>query len=237
MISVELRNVSDTKITVTDTATSLYSLMDTASSDTNAQKFYDGQNTDSVMILPENGDIRFLINDDPTATNGDFLSSGTKYYIPRIELFGMRLIRTGSANVSVTVVPYRAEKAESPVAVATSINLGASALSVGTDPFLDEDVDNTAQALKTSTGNLYRINVENTTSSNVFFSLFDEAAGSVVVGTTVPVLRWKINPNTNLFVDFNGPLTFTTAITYALTSTRTGSGAPITGGILNAEFK
>lgn len=122
MIAITPENVSDTKITVTNTATPLYDLIDTASSKNTAQSYYDDRFTDTVMIEPEDGDLRFLYNIDPTFNQGERLCKGIKYYLPRIELFGMRLVSM-SGNVAVTVTYYRAEKGESPVSVAANITV------------------------------------------------------------------------------------------------------------------
>jgi len=145
MINVVPEDVSDCKIVVTNTATALYDLINTASSKGSAQQYYDGKRTDTVMIQPEDGDIRFLFNADPTATEGELLSSGVKYYLPNIEPFGMRLIRTGSTNVAVTVTYYRAERGESPVAVAPEVTLEATDIQIGAVEIKDADSDNRAQ--------------------------------------------------------------------------------------------
>ena len=75
------------------------------------------------MIEPENGNVRFLFNADPTADRGELLKQGIKYYLPNIELFGMRLICSYIKEVAVTVTFYRAERGESPMSVASSVSL------------------------------------------------------------------------------------------------------------------
>jgi len=125
MVSVPPEDVSDTKITVTSTATALYDLINTASSKKSAQRYYDGLFLDALMIQPE-ADVRILYNADPTASLGELLSAGVKYYLPNIEPFGMRLIRVGGSDASVNLAFYRAERGESPTAVAFDVTVEAT---------------------------------------------------------------------------------------------------------------
>ena len=122
MISVTPQDVSDTSVTVTGVSTPLYDLINTASIKKTAQQYYDGKYTDTIMIEPEDGDVRFLFNADPEFDKGERLQKGVKYYLPNIELFGMRLVST-DGNVKATVTYYRAERGESPVAVASGVTV------------------------------------------------------------------------------------------------------------------
>lgn len=115
--------------------------------------------------------------------------------------------------------------------------LGANATDNGPDPYFDSDGDNTAQALKASAGNLYKINVYNPNTAIAFVQLFDTAAGSVTVGTTTPVYVIPVPSEGFTIEDFVPGLSFGTAITYACTTTATGSGDPTTGLTLSATFK
>lgn len=121
MIPIAPEDVSDTKITVNGTATALYDLINTISSKSTAQKYYDGKFVDALMIQPEDGSVRFLFNANPEIDKGELLTEGVKYYLPNIELFGMKLISTSGEDVKVTVTYYRAERHESPCAVAPSV--------------------------------------------------------------------------------------------------------------------
>lgn len=108
----------------------------------------------------------------------------------------------------------------------------------GADPYWDADGDNTAQALKASAGTLYKLNIYNSNSSEAYIQLFNTAAGSVTVGTTTPVYVARIPANGQLIEDFGGAgLGFSTAITYACTTTSTGSGAPATGLEVSGVYK
>jgi len=131
MISIQPQNVTDTKVTVTSTATLMYTLMDTASSTKNARQYYSDRFANALIINPEDGDIRYLVKGTPTASVGILISSGSKEYIPGVELDEIKLIRVGSSDVAVTVVPYRSEPGESPANVAYDVTLEASSITIG----------------------------------------------------------------------------------------------------------
>ncbi len=120
--------------------------------------------------------------------------------------------------------------------------LGASTGVIGLDTLFDADADNTAQALKASAGKLYSIHAMNINNADAFIQFFDLATGSVTVGTTTPkfVLHIPKGDATNygkLDKEFVIPVTFATAITYAVTTTPTGSGDPTVGITLNGFYK
>lgn len=109
--------------------------------------------------------------------------------------------------------------------------------SSGLTRFTDGDGDNTAQVLKASAGNLYKLNVYNPNNTVAYIQLFNTAAGSVTVGTTAPVASYAIPATGGIILDFDPPDPYTTAITYACTTTRAGSGDPTTGLEINALYK
>lgn len=88
-------DVPSLKITVTSTATSLYTLMDTAGSlkaGSNYQ-YYHSENANGVLITPEDAAVRMLSGADPTATVGTLLTQGVTYFIPNTDVSTIRLIR------------------------------------------------------------------------------------------------------------------------------------------------
>lgn len=140
MITIEPRTNADVKITVTDTATNLYTLIDTAASTTNAQKYYDQKFANGVFITPEDGDIRYLTdNISPTATNGQPVSSGTTWYLPGVDLSQLKLIRQGSSNVTCSVVIVRSEQVDTPAAVAYDVTLEVADVQIGAVEIKDQD--------------------------------------------------------------------------------------------------
>jgi hypothetical protein len=95
----------------------------------------------------------------------------------------------------------------------------------------DADVDNTAQALKTSAGKLYGIYIANPNASAEHVHLYDVAAASVTVGTTVPKMTFKIAASAEANLSFDdAPVIFNTAMTYSATDEAdAGNTDPTTG--------
>lgn len=100
MYIVKLPNAAAHKLTVTGTATSLFSLITTAA----------GQDADlegrlnAIMLNVEDGDIRVLFDgNNPTATEGLLLARGEKATFTGVPLSKMKLIRAGSADVTISV--------------------------------------------------------------------------------------------------------------------------------------
>lgn len=104
-------------------------------------------------------------------------------------------------------------------------------------PFLDTDGDNTAQALKTSSGHIYSLEVSNSNVADAFIQFFNAAAADVTVGTTTPDLTFFVPGSGAMDKQFTIPIWFGTAITYACTTTATGNGDPTTGLVVNALYK
>jgi hypothetical protein len=107
----------------------------------------------------------------------------------------------------------------------------------GSDTVFDADADNTAQVCKAGSGNLYKLDIYNSNAAIAFIQLFDVAAGSVTVGTTTPKYVLTIPPQGAASIDFAIPMSFDTAITYAATTTPTGSGDPTVGLTFSAVYK
>lgn len=106
-------------------------------------------------------------------------------------------------------------------------------------PFFDAAADETAQALKASAGVLKKIWIANLDADTLFLQLFDVAAGSVTVGTTTPDLVIPIPKGDatdyGILSDWINA-EFGTAITYAVTTTPTGNGAPANDPPFSATY-
>lgn len=105
----------------------------------------------------------------------------------------------------------------------------------------DSDGDNTAQAVKTSGGRIHAIAVANKNNADAFIQFFDTAAASVTVGTTTPVFSILVPKGDGTLygqfdTTFTFPVKFNAAITYACTTTPTGSGDPSTGLTVNIFY-
>lgn len=91
--------------TVTGTATSLYTLIDTAESVTTSKSYYNKLGANAVIIVPEDGDIRYGLDVTPTATAGFLLKQGVSYYLSGIQLANLLLIRaSGNVKLSIQII-------------------------------------------------------------------------------------------------------------------------------------
>ena len=105
----------------------------------------------------------------------------------------------------------------------------ATSNTTGMSTVFDSDGDNSAQAAKASPGNLYMMTAINTNTADAYLQLFDLATGSVTVGTTPPKYVVPVLGGAAYDTPLPIPMSFSTAITYACTTTPTGSGDPTVG--------
>ena len=90
----------------------------------------------------------------------------------------------------------------------------------------------TATAIKASAGQLYGYHLFNTTAAVAYVQIFNVASGSVTLGTTSPTLSIGIPASGGVTVNFDKGIAFSTAISFACTTTRTGS----TGATCDVNF-
>ena len=101
MLTQKLPNAAASVITVTSTATSLFSLIDTAAGEA---ANLSNSGLDSCYVVAEDGDVRVLMDTNtPTASNGFLVKSGSLVLFDKVPLDQMKLIRVGSTDVSVSL--------------------------------------------------------------------------------------------------------------------------------------
>ncbi|HTV32756.1 MAG TPA: hypothetical protein VME69_06595 [Methylocella sp.] len=90
---------------------------------------------------------------------------------------------------------------------------------------------NSAVAVKSSAGNLYGVSFYNGGTVAAYVQIFDLAAGSVTLNTTVPKMTFWVPAGGAWEEKFTGEakISFVNAITAAATTTATGNTAPATG--------
>lgn len=99
----KFQNAAGSKITVTSTATNIFNLINTAQSTTLNNAGF-SPTVNAIIIQPEDGDIRYLMDGNtPTATNGFLVSSGQKAVLLNVPLQKLALIRAGGADVAVSL--------------------------------------------------------------------------------------------------------------------------------------
>lgn len=113
------------------------------------------------------------------------------------------------------------------VSVTPSSNGGASTMN-STSSDGGTALTNAAQSIKGSPGNLYGYFIYNPNATTQFVQFYNTASGSVTVGTTNPLFMLSIPPVAAANVWMTGGVGFTTAMSWAATSTAGGNGAPTT---------
>jgi len=119
------QNAAGSKIAVTNTATTLFDLINTAASTTLVNAGFSSR-VNAINLTVEDGDIRvFFDGNTPTATDGILLSSGNVYYYRGVPLDKMKLIRVGGSNVACSVEVGHSDASESTSASAYNVTLEA----------------------------------------------------------------------------------------------------------------
>lgn len=105
---IKHQNAASSLISVTGTATNVFTLMDTAGSVTNSKTYFlaPGKSANGIILSPEDGDIRVLNGVNPTSSAGFLCKQGAKYVFSGSSIEDLRLIRTGGSNVAVSVFPF-----------------------------------------------------------------------------------------------------------------------------------
>lgn len=98
----------------------------------------------------------------------------------------------------------------------------------------------TVNAIKNASGRLYGYNFFNPGSALTYVQIFNVAAASVTLGVTTPFMSIGLPSTTNgsvgVDVNFTLPVAFSTAMSYAATTTPTGSTAPATAIVANLYY-
>lgn len=153
---------------------------------------------------------------------------------------GYKIMSTTSSGGTVVTGDVNLAKVAGTVISDTNpvpIESTATSNATGISTLLDADADNTAQVLKAAAGNLYYIEAINSNAADAYIQLFNVAAGSVNVGTTVPKAVIYVPAQGGSVRDFNVPMSFATAMTYACTTTATGGIDPTTGLVITFGYK
>lgn len=113
------------------------------------------------------------------------------------------------------------------VSVTPSANGGATTLN-STSSDGGTALTNSAQAIKASAGTLKGYYIYNPNSSAQFVQFYNTASGSVTVGTTNPLFMLTIPATSAANLWMTDGVAFSTAMSWAATSTAGGNGAPTT---------
>jgi hypothetical protein len=92
--------------------------------------------------------------------------------------------------------------------------------------YLAGSIGATKTAIKASAGQIYGWYFYNANASVAYVQIFNLGTGSVTLGTTAPDLAFGIPASSGANVEISNGIAFSTAITIAVTTTRTGSTGP-----------
>lgn len=95
----------------------------------------------------------------------------------------------------------------------------------------------TATSVKGSAGQVYGWYIYNSNASAVYVQVFNVVSGSVTLGTTSPTFSLGIPASSGANVSFDSGIAMGTAITVAVTTTRSGSTGPGSTVDLNIFYK
>jgi hypothetical protein len=131
MIIKQLPNAAASTIAVTVASADLASLIATAG----ASPFPYDDSINCAILVPEDGDVRILIDGNtPTAADGLLLSSGSSYTFSGFSVLRAKLIRAGGSDVKVGVQVGQASSGDEPVVVSSGVsqvNIKAEDIEIG----------------------------------------------------------------------------------------------------------
>lgn len=104
--------------------------------------------------------------------------------------------------------------------------------------YFDGSLDATVTNVKASGGYLHSIEVRNADAAVRFLQIFSVPAACVTLGTTAPTQSFSIPASGSMDKNFGAaPMKLDSGISYALTTTDTGSTGPCTAGTLNVGYR
>jgi len=185
-------------------------------------------NSTGVLSVDDNGGALTVDNGGTFATQAT-LQAGTAE-IGKLAA-GTAAIGKLAANSGVDIGDVDVLSSALPSGAATSANqLPATSGGIST-VYRDEDIDETAVALKAGAGQIYWIHVVNLDATPVYLHFYDVAQGSVTVGTTGELCSFVVPSQgdangAGFTMHFNHGIEFGTAITIACTTTIGGTAGP-----------
>jgi hypothetical protein len=181
----KLPNAAASKISVTTTATTLLSLIDTAAGSAASL----AGKLNAIDIVAEDGDIRVLFDGNtPTSTNGILLKNGSFLTFRGVPLTKMQLISAGTGSVSCSVQVGMSDDSES-----TAVSGGGAALNSDGELILASDdtalgatnvANSTPEWAHTSRETFVLTNVPNATPAEIIFDMEGYSRWSVQVEDT-----------------------------------------------------
>lgn len=177
----------------------------------------------TTSIVPGTGATNLGKAEDAAHTDGD---TGVFVLSRRIDA------QASSAGSTGDYAAFNTDSAGG-VYVTPSANAGV----IGTAIYNNTALSSTKQAVNASAGNLYGYHIYNPNGVVIYIQLFNLASASVTIGSTSPTAVIAVPPLGWADATPATPISFSTALTIAATTTSTGSGTPTTALLFNAWYK
>lgn len=137
---------------------------------------------------------------------------------------------TGTGSMRVTIASDNTANSNPFLVTQTPATSGGLSMAAGS-------IGATKTAIKASAGQLFGWYFYNSNSSVAYVQIFNVASASVTLGTTVPDLSFGIPATSAANLEMTNGIAFGTAITIAITTTRTGSIGPSSTVDYNVFYK
>lgn len=181
--------------------------------------------TTNLVALAANQSVNVAQMNGTTVTMGNGVAgTGVQRVTLASDSTGQVALAAGSALVGKVGIDQTTPGTTNAV-VDTPVTSGGLSIVTGS-------VGATATAIKASAGQLYGYHLFNTTAAVAYVQIFNVAAASVTLNTTVPTFSIGIPASGGVTVNFDKGIAFSTAISFACTTTRTG----LTGATVDVNF-
>lgn len=173
-------------------------------------------------LLVPNAGVTAIATPSVIPSNWSFLlgfQSGTGWFgVPGDPTKGLLVQTAASGVLNVTDIP--------------------NATTTGLSSYVNTAATNTVTNIKATAGKLYGISVDNTANNaKSYIQLFNLAAVNVTLGTTAPFYSFVILASGVYDFAWGEPgITFSTAISFAITTTATGLTAAGSTCVVNGQF-
>lgn len=190
--------------------------------------------TDGSLHIHDNGASITVDNAALSVTGGGVESGALRVTIANDSTGVVTVDGTVTANLSAT------DNAVLDTIVAQQLPATSGGIST---VYRDEDIDETAVAVKASAGQIYWVHVINFDATPVYLHFYDVAAASVTVGTTAELCSFAVPSQgtangAGFTMHFDHGIQFSTAIATACTTTIGGTAGPaLNEVILNVGYK
>lgn len=183
-----------------------------------------GTTTDTNSGNKSAGTLRVVLaTDQPQLTNKLLVTPDANSAVNVAQINGVTPLMgngtTGTGSQRVTIASDNTANSNPWLVTQSPATTGGLSIASGT-------IGNAATSIKGSAGQVYGWYIYNSNASVAYVQFYNVASGSVTPGTTGPTFSIGIPATSGANVHFNSGIAFGTAITIAITTTRSGGTSP-----------